>query len=71
MTPDTSEKGLESLIAGQMTGRHDRATVEGPMVFTAGIAAVAQDAAAARSFLAFMTAPAAAAVFAAKGMERE
>jgi molybdate transport system substrate-binding protein len=45
--------------------------VQSYVVFTAGVAAAAQDAAAARSFLAFMTAPAAAAVFKAKGMERE
>jgi hypothetical protein len=29
MKTDTSEIGLESLIVGQMTGRHGRATVEG------------------------------------------
>jgi molybdate transport system substrate-binding protein len=45
--------------------------IQSYVVFTAGVSATAQDTEAARSFLTFMTAPAAAAVFKAKGMERE
>jgi molybdate transport system substrate-binding protein len=41
------------------------------VVFTAGMSTTAKDPQATRSFLAFMTAPAAAPVFKAKGMERE
>ena len=46
------------------------AEIQDYVVFTAGVSTAARDSAAARSFLQFMTSPAAAPVFKAKGMER-
>ena len=59
-----------AMASGEFVGAVPR-EIQSYVVFTAGVAASAKDAAAAKALLQFMTGPDAAAVFKAKGMDRD